>query len=82
LSGAWIVAVGGIGIFVGTGVLVGTDVFVGTGVSVCKGVDVDGTDVGAGAHPLITKTVRRTNKRNFDPIDFFMTLSHFVLILR
>jgi hypothetical protein len=49
--------------------------FVGIG----TGIDVGGTGVEAGAHPL-NKTVRNTNARKTDPIDFFMTLSPFDLI--
>jgi hypothetical protein len=66
-----------VAVAVGSGVNVG-----GTGEGVIvggTGVDV-GSGVGAGAHPLITKTVRRTNKRNIDPIDFFITFSPFDLI--
>jgi hypothetical protein len=62
-----------VAVAVGSGVNVGG---IGEGVGEGVGVNVDGTGVGvgAGAHAL-TKTVRRTNARNFDPIDFFMTLS-------
>jgi len=72
-----------------TGVGVGVNVAVGSGVEVGgigDGVNVGGTGVdvgsgvGAGAHPLIAKTVRRTNRRNIDPVDFFMTFSPFDLI--
>jgi len=57
-------------------------VAVGTGVSVGGiGVSVGGTGVEAGAHPL-NKIVRNTNARKTDPIDFFMTLSPFDLIIQ
>ncbi|MDP1624166.1 MAG: hypothetical protein Q8L64_00200 [bacterium] len=62
---------------VGDGICVAVAVAVG-GTSV--NVGGTGVGVGAGAHPLIIKTVIRTNKRNIDPIDFFMTLSPFDLI--
>jgi len=58
------------------------DVAVGIGVSV-GGTDVrvGGTEVEAGAHPL-NKTVRNTNARKTNPIDFFMTFSPFDLIMQ
>jgi len=59
------------------GILVG--VTPGDGVNV-GGMIVGGMDAGTRAHPL-TKTVRRTNARNFDPIDLFMTLSPFDLMM-
>jgi hypothetical protein len=62
-------------VFVGTGVLVGKGVFVGTG------VEVEGTGVGAGAHPL-TKIAGNTNARKIAPIDFFIILSHFEMIVK
>ena len=55
----------GVGVEVGSGVNVG-----GTGENV-------GSGVGAGAHPLITKTIRSTNGRNIDPIDFLIPLFSF-----
>jgi len=69
----------GVGDGISVAVPVGSGVNVG---GIGEGVNVGGTGVGveAGAHPLITKAVRRTNKINFDPIDFFMTLSPFDLI--
>jgi len=62
----------GVGITVGgfVGVAVGTGVYVG---------GIGGTGVEAGVHPL-NKTVRNTNARKTDPIDFFMALSPFDLI--
>ena len=73
-----------IGVAVGVNVLVGISVSVGVkvnvvvGVLVGVGVDVGGNGVdvgssaGAEAHPFIIKTVRKTNKRMIDPINFFM----------
>jgi len=60
----------GVIVNVGVEVIVGVKVIVG----VDDGADVGETGVGAGAHPLATKIVRTTNARNFDPIDFFMTI--------
>jgi hypothetical protein len=59
-------------------VAVGVDVEVGVG-GTGEGVNVGGTGVEAGAHPL-DKTISRANARKTDPIDFFMTLSPFDLI--
>jgi hypothetical protein len=73
-----------VGVAVGTGVSVdGMGVLVsGIGVSVGgSGVSVGATGVEAGAHPL-NKTVRNINTRKTNPIDFFMTLSPFDLIVR
>ena len=62
----------------------GVDVEVGLGVNVgCigEGVNVGGTDVGAGAHPL-TKTVKRTTTMNFDSIELLITSPTFDLMFR
>lgn len=67
------VSVGGIGVNVGG---IGVDVSVG-GI----GVGVGGTGVEAGVHPL-NKTVRSITARKTDPVDFFMMLSPFDLIVR
>ena len=71
----------GTGVFVGMDVFVGTGVLVGKGVFVGAGVEVEGTGVGAGAHPL-TKIAKNTNARKIAPIDFFMILSPFELIVQ
>ena len=71
------VGVGGIGVLVGFGVGVSVG---GTAVRV-GGTEVEGTGVEAGAHPL-NKTVRNTNVRKTNPIDFFMTFSPFDLIMQ
>lgn len=80
-----------IGVAVGVNVLVGISVsvgmkvnvsvggFVGSGVYVGGSGVVVGSGVGAGAHPFIIKTVRKTNKRMIDPVPFFMALSPFDL---
>ncbi|MBA4375943.1 MAG: hypothetical protein C0401_07200 [Anaerolinea sp.] len=69
----------------GSAKIVGRElVAVGTGVSVGGigvNVEVGGRGVEAGAHPL-NKTVRNTNERKTTPINFFMTLSSFDLIVR
>jgi len=44
-----------------------------------EGANVGGIGVVGGAHPL-DKTVRKTNTRKTDPIDFFMILSAFDLM--
>ena len=77
--------------FQGTSVCVGRGVSVGeigvggmdVGIGVFVGIDirVGGTGVEAGAHTL-NKTVRNTNARKTDPIDFFMTLSPFDFIIQ
>jgi hypothetical protein len=69
------------GVDVGIVVLVGVDVGVAVNVvlnvgGIGEGVNVDGTGVEAGEHPLNT-TVSNAKTRKNDRIVFFMTLSPF-----
>ena len=79
-----IIALGTKGVGEGIGIAVGVGLGVnvgGMGEDMGEDMDVGGIGVEEGAHPL-NKIVSKTNARKTDPIDFFMTLSPFDLIIQ